>query len=930
MKIRNWLWLAPLCLWLAPVARGEVTRAQLDFWLDSNVRNWRWHLGEAPGAERVDFDDSKWERVDLGFKWWPHDSTGWFRTRITVPESINGIPVKGGTIRMKAGVDNAAQAYVNGALKQDFEWAKGDFILTDHAQPGEVITVALHAINRPGSGSLYEAWLVNASGEALVDGLRGLVKDINATLEDGEYLPADEAAHARTLTHEALQALDLRAYQAGNRDAFLASVDKARSILFSDRATVEERLRKTAESLQALKQKIAQGRETGRQMAYQAADARVVESFLRYAREDLAENHPGHQLRGLKAAAYIDRLCVEALKEDTAGDAAVPRYRTAPWTIRAGAFWQNDRPVYFTGVGHFGQVRQDIPILNDYGLNIIQFEMGPANGLPTPDKVDLEAIRQNVVQWLDKAAAHNVAVNLLVSPHYFPQWAFDADPAHGKCGYGFLKFCIEAPNTRLVMEKWLEALMPLIAHHPALHSICLSNEPQYQGRCGYERAAFQGWLKAKWGSIRKANAAYGTRFQRFEDIELPQDASHYGLYFDRWRFNQERFVAFHEMLRERIHRYAPDLPVHAKVMSHAFEDPGRFEVGIDYERFTLLDRIAGNDCVMAFNGDRRGEYACDWQTMALNYTLQHSAAPDSPIFNSENHIIGDGDTRYIPESYIRTVYWQEAVHGQGATTTWVWDRGQAGDMAENILTRANCARALGRVALDLQRLAPEVYALSRAEADFAIVYAYSSLLPSKDYHDEVRAAFEGAYFTGGVTDFVSERQIESGKLARYKLVVVPLVSHAPDVVVRALNDYIRNGGTVMTVGHCFAHDQYGRPRKAALVASGRGKLVSYPEPLTARAYRDVLDRLLDQAGAARLVRIEGTHGEPVWGVNVRAVEREGRLLVNLLNLSQEPRSVQLLTKLSAKRALNLMDGQEVEFPFTLSPLEPMLLALKLK
>jgi len=145
------------------------------------------------------------------------------------------------------------------------------------------------------------------------------------------------------------------------------------------------------------------------------------------------------------------------------------------------------------------------------------------------------------------------------------------------------------------MEKWLDALMPLIAHHPALHSICLSNEPQYQGRCGYERAAFQAWLKAKWGAIGKADDAYGTSFVGFEDIELPQDVSHYGLYFDRWRFNQERFVAFHEMLRERIHRYDPDLPVHVKVMSLAFEEPGRFEVGIDYERFTQLDRIAGND-----------------------------------------------------------------------------------------------------------------------------------------------------------------------------------------------------------------------------------------------------------------------------------------------------------------------------------------------
>src|SRR5206468_6279169 len=129
-------------------------------------------------------------------------------------------------------------------------------------------------------------------------------------------------------------------------------------------------------------------------------------------------------------------------------------------------------------------------------------------------------------------------------------------------------------------------------------------------------------------------------------------------------------------------------------------------------------------------------------------------------------LIGDGDTRYIPEDYIRTVYWQEAVHGQGATTTWVWERGRGGDLAESIVTRANCVRAFGRVALDLQRLAPEVHALSQAPAQLAILYAYSSLLPSKDYVDGAHAAFEGAYFTGAISDFITERQIESGKLTR--------------------------------------------------------------------------------------------------------------------------------------------------------------------
>ncbi len=930
MKARLWLWLGALCLCLAPAGWGEVTRRQLDLWLDSSVRDWRWHFGEEQDAEQPGFDDSRWEQVELGFKWWPHDSTGWFRTRITVPEKVNGIPIRDGTLRMRAGVDNAAQAYVNGVLRQEFEWSKGDFILTEHARPGDVVVVALHATNRPGAGSLYEARLVHSPSEALVDSLRALAKDIRAALEDAEYVPEAEAAHARTLAHDALQALDIKAYEACNPDAFLASVEKARVILLSDRATVEERLKKTAEKLQTLKEKIRRGRSAGRQMAYQAVDARVVESFLQYVRDDLAENHPGHQLRGLKGAAYIDRICAEALDADPAVDLPVPQYRTAPHTIRAGAFWQNDRPVYFTGVGHFGQVRKDIPILNDYGLNIIQIEMGPATGLPAPDKVDLEAIRENVVRVLDEAAAHNVAVNLLISPHYFPKWAFDADPAHQQCGRGFMKFCIEAPNTRVVMMKWLHALMPLIAHHPALHSICLSNEPEYQGNCAYERTAFQAWLKKKWGSMTPADHAYGTHFQRFEEIDLPKNAFHYGLFFDRWRFNQDRFAAFHEMLRDYIHKYDPNLPVHAKVMSHAFEDPGRFEAGIDYERFTQLDRIAGNDCGMSLTGERPGEYACDWLTMAMNYTLQHSAAPNSPIFNSENHLIGDGDTRYVPESYIRTVYWQEAIHGQGATTTWVWERGQAGDLAENILTRANCVRAFGRVALDLQRLAPEVHALSRAKAAMAILYAYSSLLPSMNYYDEVRAAFEGAYFTGVGTDFISERQIESGQLARYKLVVVPRASHAPDTIVKALNDYIKKGGTVMTVGQCFTHDEYGHQRSPALVRSDFGKWAAYPDPLTPRAYRDILDRLLDDMAVAPPVRLTGAHGEPVWGVNVRTVRENGRLLVNLLNLSREPRQVQLVMRPAITHAVNLIDGKKVEFPLTLSPMDPVLLSLKPK
>lgn len=901
-------------------------RAELDAFVDSSVEDWAWRLGATTGAERPDFDDRAWQRVELGFTWLPHDSEGWFRKRIRVPESVNGMPIDGRQLRLKVSVDNGAKAYVDGVFKQEFEWAKGDYVLTDKAQPGAEILVALHAINRPGTGSLLRAEFVCTETEEMAEGLRSLLENIDYALDDSRQVPTQEAEHWRALTDEAMRVLDLDAFRNGQKEAFLASVRRAQDRLLTGGAHLETDLARTGQAVAALNARIESAKGNGAMMDYARLDARVAESFLQYVRDDWADPLVMRKVRALKGAAYIARLMDDALASTTFGS-DVPRYRTGPTSIHDGAFWQNGRPVYFVGVGHFGQVRQDIPILNAYGLNIIQIETGPAAAMPDPKTVDMEPVKKDIVAALDKAAANNVAVNLLIATHYFPEWAYDIEPEHRNCGLpsAFIKYCIEAPSTREIMERWLDALMPLVAKHPALHSICLSNEPQYKGRCKYDRAKFQQWLEARHRTIGRVNRFYGTHFRRFEDVELPKDPSNYALFFDWCRFNQERFLAFHEMLTAKIHLYNPDLPVHVKVMSHGFEEPGRFEVGIDYERFSQLGQISGNDCGYFYNAHHKADYMSEWTNMAMSYALQQAAAPDNPVFNSENHFIPDGDTRYMSEDYIYTVYWHEALHGQGATTAWVWERGQSGDLAENILTRANAVHGLGRAALDLNRLAPEVLAINRAKADMAIFYAYSSLLPSTDYVTEAKAAYEGAYFTDAPCAFVTERGVEAGVLGKYKLVLLPHAANAPDSVVEAFQRYIENGGTVMAIGECFTHDEYRRLRKTALHTAGTGRLVSYPSPLSPHAYRDILDGLLSETQCERPVRIEGAHGEPVWGVNVRAVTEGDRTLVSLLNLSWETVCVTFKNAKGLRPMTDLVSGQEVQLPVTLTPLRPMLL-----
>ena len=158
---------------------------------------------------------------------------------------------------------------------------------------------------------------------------------------------------------------------------------------------------------------------------------------------------------------------------------------------------------------------------------------------------------------------------------------------------------------------------------------------------------------------------------------------------------------------------------------------------------------------------------------------------------------------------------------------------------------------------------------------------------------------------------------------------MPRASHAPNAVVKALNDYIRNGRDrhdgrpMLHAGRVWAAS------KAGTFSIGPWTAGRLPGSTDSACLRIVNSGPpLDETKTARAVRIEGVHGEPVWGVNVRAVEANERLLVNLLNLSRESRPVRLVTKTTARHALSLMDGKKMEFPLTLSPLEPVLLELK--
>ncbi len=648
---------------------------------------------------------------------------------------------------------------------------------------------------------------------------------------------------------------------------------------------------------------------------YPTATKTLLEQFIPLTRTDLVkgeERRAGFAVKDLSAS--LDNAMAE-MRAYLADPKTVPtarRYKTGKLEIegisfigdRKDAKGNSDRgPVFFCGYGHFSQVRKDIPRFPGYGVNIIQIEVGPAITFPTEDEISLKAAR-DVAKVLDNAAKNNVMVNVLLSPHYFPAWAMAKWPKLGQGGGGFLGFCVDEPEAKQVMERFMRTVIPIIGNKPALNSFCLSNESMFdrgQG-CEITRAMWPKYLARVHRDVATMNKLYGTTYADFASVPLPGNGD-FGApqFYDYCIFNQERFAGWHQWMADIIHEMAPNIPIHTKVMAWTLLQRPHVAWGIDAERFADFSQINGNDCIIW--GREGGGWALGWHGQNLAYDLQRSVGR-KPIFNSENHITLDGSTNYVPPEHFRTALWQGAIHGQGATTIWVWDRASDRDDPSyawtapfygNVMDRPGCAEAVGRTCLDLNRFADEVTALQNADSPVAIVYSMASLIHSQGYADAVGRAYTALNFCGVNVDFISERQLAAGKGKDYSLIVLPEVTHLPRAAFDALIS-IAPTTRLIVIGQAPQKDQYGRPFGEPEVTL----LKSFSIPYDADSEKDMWPTFmnrLDDAHALPEVRVvDADTGEPVWGVEWLAGEIDGRTVINIVDLLSKPVNVKIISR----------------------------------
>ena len=666
-------------------------------------------------------------------------------------------------------------------------------------------------------------------------------------------------------------------------------IEKLGSSISVDIANVEARLKE----FDAL---YARCKAKGIPLDYPTVTRTMLDQMIPYAKEDLQK---GEMVRADYASKDFARSMDNAIAEMQAylRDPKVApnarRYQTGKVAIDGVSFIgdrKDDKgtksrgPVFFCGYGHFGQVREDMPKWPGYGVNIIQIEVGPSITMPYEDKIDLTAAK-DIVKVLDEAAKKNVMVNVLLSPHYFPAWAFQKWPQLGSGGGGFLGFCVDAPEAKQVIEKFLRTVVPMFKDKRALNSFCLSNEPLFDrtANCPNTKMMWIAYLERIHGDLQTMNQRYGTDYASFEDVPIPaNDAYDAPQFYDYCVFNQERFANWHQWMADIIHETAPNVPVHAKVMAWTFLARNTVAWGTNPESFAGFSQINGNDCIM---------WPGTWQGQNMAYDMQRSIG-GKPIFNSENHLIMDRSTSYVPPEHIRTALWQGSIHGQGANTIWVWERTfeHNSDFAGSIMHRPGCAEAVGRTCLDLNRFAEEVTALETATAPVAIVFSIASLARNPRYSDAVGRVYTALNFCGIKIDFISEKQLAAGLGSKYKVIFLPETTHLPKDAYQALSTLPKTT-QMRVIGIPPSSDPYGNSLGTP------GNVMSYPGDADAMTVLwPAFQSLLAEVGGLPDVSVVGKGGKPVWGVEWLPVNVGGRTVINMVNLLNKPVRVSVLSQ----------------------------------
>ncbi len=525
-------------------------------------------------------------------------------------------------------------------------------------------------------------------------------------------------------------------------------------------------------------------------------------------------------------------------------------------------------------------------------------------------KMIIDASEQ-VAAAFESAEKNNVAVNFLLSAHYFPTGLLNETESALPGQMVYLN--PKSERVKEIISDYLKVILPKIGKYKSLNSICILNEPVFASLQApeYWQEDFVAYLTTLYeGDINQLNEVYGSDYTSFDEVQMPKDLDTTPLFHDWKQFNDELTHEWVSWYTQEVKKYLPDVPVHSKIMQPIYANDSALRLhilyGLEPELYAEVSDLNGNDAYNYYNSSSR-----DALEKFMWYDLQTSLKL-MPVVNSEDHIFADGAVLYHPNIALHggTDIWQGALHGRGQTTIWMWEHEYLESVLSNsVLTRPDAIYEIARASLDLNRLAYEMTALETREGQIGIIASELTRVYQTSYANNLYSAYTAAMFNGQAVGFVSDTQMKN--IHRYPIVFAPNITNTYPEALDELIRYIDGGGKLVLLGEdCFGRDERNLPLDEEKVNYIRTHATVIPTENddyylvspTGEELQAIMAEMLDEKNMRRVRIVDAETGEDVRDIEFRYADYNDSLLINLCNFKWG-------NDISVKI---LVDGKEVE------------------
>jgi hypothetical protein len=179
-------------------------------------------------------------------------------------------------------------------------------------------------------------------------------------------------------------------------------------------------------------------------------------------------------------------------------------------------------------------------------------------------------------------------------------------------------------------------------------------------------------------------------------------------------------------------------------------------------------------------------------------------------------------------------------------------------------------------------------------------------------------------FLGIKIDFISERQLQQGKGKEYKMIILPHSTNVLPATFEAVKE-LPETTKVVIIGDSLIKDPWNKDYPSSEVKAIRDRSVCMASGDAEKVLRPALQSELAKIDALPEVSVvDASTGEFVWGVEWLPVKYKGKMLVNIVNLTDKQKRVKILSsgrEVAAKDLLSLGSREKVG---TLKPGSPVL------